>query len=107
MEKKQKNSVTVISYYGTMEKHLKTHKTALMFPQITSTAMPANSRGLIKDEALCARSAPLFRTSGVCRSQVEAEWGKRATIRRVGVKGRSLGFNSSFPPFGQTPKTGH
>lgn len=110
MEKKQKNSVTVISYYGTMEKHLKTHKTALMFPQITSTAMPTNSRGLIKDKALCARSAPLSRTSGVCRRQVEAEWGKRVKIRswRNGsLKGRSLGFNSSFPPFGQTPKTGH
>lgn len=52
MEKKQKNSVTVISYYGTMEKHLKSHKTALMFPQITNTAMLANSRGLIKDKAL-------------------------------------------------------
>lgn len=52
MEKKQKNSVTVISYYGTMEKHLKSHKTELMFPQITSTAMLANSKDLIKDKAL-------------------------------------------------------
>lgn len=105
MEKKQKNSVMVISYYGTMEKHLKTHKTALMFPQITSTAVPANSRGLIKDKTRCARSVPLSRTSGACRRQVEAEWGKRVKILRNGsLKGRSLGFNS---PFGQTPKMGH
>lgn len=52
MEKKQKNFVTVISHYGTMEKHLKSQKTALMFPQITSTAMLSNSGGLIKDKAL-------------------------------------------------------
>lgn len=52
MEKKQKNFVTVISRYGTMEKHLESHKTALMFPQITNTAMLTNSRGLIKDKAL-------------------------------------------------------
>lgn len=98
MEKKQKKFVTVISYYGTMEKHLKTRKTALMFPQITSTAMPANSRGLIKDKALCARPALLFRTSGDCRCQVEAEWGKRAKIRSW-HKGHVSGVQQFFSSF--------